>query len=79
MPLETAPLFDDLSRPLAPDDGANAPKIIAAQYRHLVEHRTDLNFLPTWIAEHLAGRADGERPRLEHAHRGCAIAPYHTI
>ena len=59
---------------LAPNDGANAPKVIAAQHWRVVKHRADLNILPTRIAQHFTGSPDGEGPRLEHAHRRCAVA-----
>jgi hypothetical protein len=69
------PFFVRLSLgPLAPNDGANAPKVIAAQHWRVVKHRADLNILPTRIAQHFTGSPDGEGPRLEHAHRRCAVA-----
>ena len=33
------------SGPLASDDGANAPQVIAAEHRHLVKHPANLNIL----------------------------------
>ena len=72
--MQLSPILSALHRTelrtlFASDDGANTPKVIAAQHWHVVEHQANLHILPRRIAEHLEGRADGEWPRLRFKNR----------
>jgi len=54
-------------------------KLVTAERRFLIDHRPNLNILPVWIANHFARRTDRQGPRLEHAHRCCAVAPVRDV